>query len=58
MQTTTLDDQIQAEMRRLSGEQKSEVLDFIQHFQKNRHSQKLYRSKALKQIRAALSTHF
>lgn len=55
MYPTKLDDEILSKVRNLNGNQKSEVLDYLQRIPKVGHSTKRYRRKAMKQIREALN---
>ena len=51
---TTLDFEIYSKIRRLSKKQKSEVLHYIDTVPRERHSTRLKRKKAMKQINEAL----
>lgn len=54
MYTTNLDNEIFTKLKRLNKAQKSEVLDYLDTIPKVSHSTRLYRRKAMKQIREAL----
>ncbi|WP_258100075.1 hypothetical protein [Marinoscillum pacificum] len=54
MYTTNLDSEIFTKVQRLNKEQKNEVLDYLETIPKVSHSTRLYRRKAMKQIREAL----
>ncbi len=54
MYTTNLDSEIFTKLQRLNKEQKNEVLDFLDTIPKISHSTRVYRRKAMKQIREAL----
>ena len=49
-----LENEILHSVQHLNGHQKSEVLDYIQNIRPTKHSTKLYRRKAMKEIREAL----
>lgn len=50
-----LDDEILSSVKDLNGHQKAEVLDYIKNVKPTRHSTNLYRRRAMKEIRQALS---
>ena len=54
MYTTNLDSEIFTKVQRLNKEQKNEVLAYLETIPKVSHSTRLYRRKAMKQIREAL----
>ncbi len=56
MYTTKIDNEIFTKLQNLNRDQKSEVLDYLQHIPKVSHSTRLYRRKAMKQIREALES--
>lgn len=58
MNPRPLDFAILSRVQSLNKNQKSEVLDYIEHFPKTSHSTRLYRRKALKQIREAIQNQF
>lgn len=49
-----LDSEILVRVKNLSGIQKNDVLDYIERIPRKGHSTKLYRRKAMKQIKKAL----
>ena len=49
-----LENEIISSVQNLNGNQKSEVLDYIKNLKSTRHNTKLYRRKAMKEIREAL----
>jgi hypothetical protein len=55
MQTQTSENTIFSQVQHLSDYQKEALLKFVANMNKPRHSTRLYKSKALKQIRKALS---
>ncbi|RED94120.1 hypothetical protein C7460_12261 [Marinoscillum furvescens DSM 4134] len=52
--STKLESEIISKVKRLNRNQKNEVLDYLETIPKMSHSTRLYRRKALKQIREAL----
>ncbi len=54
MYQNPIDSEIISKVRSLNGNQKSEVLNYIENIPRMPHSTRLYRSKAMKQIREAL----
>jgi hypothetical protein len=52
----TLDSEIITKVRSLNKSQKSDVLDYLDTIPKQIHNTKLYRRRALKQIREALQS--
>lgn len=52
---TQLESEILSKVKSLNGNQKSEVLDYLQKIPKVSHSTKMYRRRAMKQIREALT---
>ncbi len=54
MYTTNLDVEIFSKVKTLNHDQKNEVLDYLESIPRISHSTRLYRRKALKQIREAL----
>ena len=57
MNNLVLEREILSSVQTLNGNQKNDVLDFIRNIEPKIHSKKLYRRRAMKQIREALS-HF
>lgn len=51
-----LEDEILSSVKELNGHQKAEVLDYIQNVKPTNHNTNLYRRRAMKQIRQALSS--
>ena len=49
-----LDDAIINRVKSLNGDQKTDVLDYLDHLPRKVHSTRIYRRKAMKQIREAL----
>ncbi len=49
-----IEHQIFDQVRTLNGNQKEEVLDYLETFQR-RHNTRIYRRKAMRQIREAIS---
>lgn len=56
METTNIDDMIMSQLRSLNQEEKTELLNYLKLRAPKRHSVKIYRKKALKQIRKALAS--
>lgn len=56
MQISNLDSAILLKMKSLNGAQKNEVLEYMERIKTKGHPTKKYRSKALRQIRQALSS--
>lgn len=56
MYQSSLDIEIFSKVRSLSGTQKTEVLDYLDSISGPGHNTKIYRKKAMKQIREALSS--
>ncbi|WP_421874330.1 hypothetical protein [Marinoscillum sp.] len=54
MYTTNIDNEIFTKLKRLNRDQKTDVLDYLEHIPKVSHSTRIYRRKAMKQIREAL----
>ncbi len=54
MYTTQIDNEIFTKLKRLNKDQKNEVLDYLENIPHVSHSTRLYRRKAMKQIREAL----
>ncbi|MEP4532364.1 MAG: hypothetical protein ABJ004_04710 [Cyclobacteriaceae bacterium] len=54
MNAQNLDSEIITKVKSLNTNQKTDVLDYLENIPKHIHSTKMYRRKALKQIRAAL----
>lgn len=50
----TIENEILDRIRSLSGNQKEDVLNYLGRMPRQRHNTKMYRRKALKQIREAL----
>lgn len=50
-----LDDEILSSVKDLNGHQKVEVLDYIKNVKPTNHNTNLYRRRAMKEIRQALS---
>lgn len=50
-----MDGEILNRIKLLNGEQKTDVLDYVVNMPKTSHNSRLYRRKALKQIREALA---
>ncbi|MEQ8470263.1 MAG: hypothetical protein RIC35_03720 [Marinoscillum sp.] len=57
MYQTKLDSEIIQKVRRLNSNQKTEVLDYLDTIPKVSHSTRLYRRRAMKQIREALDSN-
>ncbi|MFT6941775.1 MAG: hypothetical protein ACJASN_003276 [Cyclobacteriaceae bacterium] len=55
MNTVTIENQILSQLKDLDQEEKAHVLNYLKHRGPKRHSQKIHRKRALKQIRLALS---
>ena len=55
METTTIENQIMAQLRSLNQEEKAELLDYLKMRGPKRHSKKVYKKRALRQIREALA---
>lgn len=55
MYQTELETEIISKMKGLNGNQKSAVLNYLEKIPKMSHSTRVYRRKAMKQIREALS---
>ncbi len=55
MYQSKLESEIISKVKTLNGDQKSVVLDYLKAMPKVSHSTKIYRRKAMKQIREALS---
>lgn len=51
-----LEHEILSSVKSLNGNQQSELLNYIKHMVSERHSTKIYRRKAMKEIRKALET--
>ncbi len=49
-----LEKEILSSVKALNGNQKNDVLDYIKNIEPRKHSQSLYRRRAMKQIREAL----
>ncbi|WP_462254005.1 hypothetical protein [Ekhidna sp.] len=49
-----LDTEILSSVQNLNGHQKSDVLDFIKNIEPTSHNTRLYRRRAMKEIREAL----
>lgn len=49
-----LDTEILSSVQGMNGNQKSDILEYIRNFESPIHSTRLYRRKAMKQIREAL----
>lgn len=58
MYQSKLDSAIISKVKTLNGDQKSIVLDYLEKIPKMNHSKKLYRRRAMKQIREALSNPY
>ncbi len=54
MKTENLESVIFTKVKTLNKNQKSNVLDYLDELPKERHNTKIYRRKAMKQIRQAL----
>ena len=52
--TTTLENKIFDQLKGLNGNQKEQILDYLQTIPR-RHNTKIYRRKAMRQIREAIS---
>ena len=55
MYQSKLETEIITKVRSLNGDQKSIVLDYLEKIPKVHHSKRLYRRRAMRQIREALS---
>ena len=53
-----MDSEILVRVLNLNGIQKNDVLNYIERIPRKRHSIKLYRRKAMKQIKQALENQF
>lgn len=56
MYQSSLDIEILSKVRNLTGSQKTEILDYLESIVGPGHNTKIYRKKAMKQIREALNT--
>ncbi len=54
MQYYRLDNEILSSVQNLNGNQKTNVLEYIKTIESPKHSTRLYRRRAMKQIREAL----
>ncbi len=54
MNYLSVENEILSSVRSLNGNQKSDVLDYVKNIRPIPHSKKLYRRRAMKQIREAL----
>lgn len=52
--TNDLENEIFQKVRKLKSIEKSEVLEYLEHLPKERHTTRLYRRKAMREIREAL----
>lgn len=55
MNYLTLENEILSSVQGLNGHQKSNVLEYIKNIEPTAHNTKIYRRKAMKEIREALS---
>jgi len=55
MYQSKVENEILTRVRSLNVEQKSEVLNYLENIPSKKHSTKIYRRKAMKQIREALN---
>jgi len=56
MNYLSLETEILSSVKSLNGHQKSSVLEYIQNIEPTAHNSKIYRRKAMKQIREALES--
>lgn len=56
MYVSNIENEIITKVKKLNGNQKSVVLNYLETIPQMKHSQKLYRRRAMKQIRQALTT--
>ncbi|MEM7297603.1 MAG: hypothetical protein AAF391_04985 [Bacteroidota bacterium] len=55
MNYLTLENEILSSVQSLNGHQKSNVLEYIKNIEPTAHNTKIYRRKAMKEIREALA---
>lgn len=55
MEYQKLESRIIDQVQSMNGQQKSRVLEFVENIPKTQHNTRIYRRKALKQIREALT---
>lgn len=58
MSNQILEQEILDKLKSLSGNEKEDVLNYLGRMPKQRHNTKMYRRKALKQIREALQNPY